>query len=94
MALKKKVTQAPSRTLAKASTGIKGLDEITGGGLPRGRPTLVSGGAGVWSELQAVPPTRIAGSAVAVAGNIYAEVDDNGDGTGLGVVQGFLADGS
>ena len=46
MAPKKKTNQPPSRTLAKASTGIKGLDEITGGGLPRGRPTLVSGGAG------------------------------------------------
>ncbi|MEO7336649.1 MAG: circadian clock protein KaiC [Caldimonas sp.] len=33
-------------TLAKAPTGIQGLDEITGGGLPRGRPTLVCGAAG------------------------------------------------
>ena len=32
--------------LAKSLTGIQGLDEITGGGLPTGRPTLVSGGAG------------------------------------------------
>jgi circadian clock protein KaiC len=32
--------------LAKAPTGIVGLDEITGGGLPRGRPTLVCGSAG------------------------------------------------
>ncbi|MEN6517343.1 MAG: circadian clock protein KaiC [Methanospirillum sp.] len=32
--------------LPKVRTGIKGLDEITGGGLPRGRPTLVAGGAG------------------------------------------------
>ena len=30
----------------KAPTGIRGLDEITGGGLPRGRPTLICGGAG------------------------------------------------
>jgi circadian clock protein KaiC len=30
----------------KAPTGIKGFDEITGGGLPRGRPTLVTGAAG------------------------------------------------
>lgn len=30
----------------KAATGIPGLDEITSGGLPRGRPTLVVGGAG------------------------------------------------
>ena len=34
------------RELAKAPTGIKGLDEITLGGLPRGRPTLVCGSAG------------------------------------------------
>jgi len=32
--------------LRKTPTGIQGLDEITGGGLPSGRPTLVSGGAG------------------------------------------------
>jgi circadian clock protein KaiC len=46
MAQKKKSSPASSKTLPKASTGIQGLDEITGGGLPRGRPTLVSGGAG------------------------------------------------
>ncbi len=33
-------------TLPKAPTGIQGLDEITGGGLPRGRPTLLCGSAG------------------------------------------------
>ena len=32
--------------LQKAPTGIKGFDEITNGGLPRGRPTLVTGAAG------------------------------------------------
>ncbi|HUL19886.1 MAG TPA: circadian clock protein KaiC [Thermodesulfobacteriota bacterium] len=32
--------------LEKVPTGITGLDEITGGGLPKGRPTLVCGGAG------------------------------------------------
>ncbi|MGH6646917.1 circadian clock protein KaiC [Aquabacterium sp.] len=32
--------------LQKTPTGIQGLDEITRGGLPRGRPTLVCGGAG------------------------------------------------
>ena len=30
----------------KAQTGITGFDEVTGGGLPRGRPTLVTGAAG------------------------------------------------
>ena len=38
-------------TLAKAPTGITGFDEITGGGLPRGRPSLVSGGAGCGKTL-------------------------------------------
>ena len=33
-------------TLPKAPTGIQGLDEITEGGLPRGRPTLLCGSAG------------------------------------------------
>jgi len=37
--------------LAKCPTGIQGLDEITGGGLPRGRPTLVCGGAGCGKTL-------------------------------------------
>lgn len=36
----------PASKGQKALTGIQGLDEITEGGLPRGRPTLVSGGAG------------------------------------------------
>jgi len=34
------------QTLSKAPTGIAGLDAVTQGGLPRGRPTLVSGRAG------------------------------------------------
>lgn len=37
--------------LAKCPTGIRGLDEITEGGLPRGRPTLVCGGAGCGKTL-------------------------------------------
>ncbi len=41
-----KSMRAASRKLDKARTGINGLDEITGGGLPRARPTLVSGAAG------------------------------------------------
>lgn len=34
------------QSLPKCPTGIQGLDEITKGGLPRGRPTLVCGSAG------------------------------------------------
>jgi len=39
--------------LPKCRTGIQGLDEITGGGLPQGRPTLVCGGAGCGKTLLA-----------------------------------------
>ena len=34
------------KQLQKCPTGIKGFDEITEGGLPKNRTTLVSGGAG------------------------------------------------
>lgn len=40
--------------LEKAPTGIKGFDEVTRGGLPKGRPTLVCGGAGCGKTLFAV----------------------------------------
>ena len=40
--------------LLKAPTGIQGLDEITGGGLPKGRPTLVCGSAGCGKTLLAM----------------------------------------
>jgi circadian clock protein KaiC len=43
-----------SSTLPKACTGIQGLDEITTGGLPRGRTTLVCGGAGCGKTLLAM----------------------------------------
>src|SRR5438874_8130069 len=39
------------RTLPKCPTGIAGFDEITLGGLPKGRPTLVCGGAGCGKTL-------------------------------------------
>ncbi len=42
------------RGLPKAPTGIQGLDEITRGGLPRGRPTLVCGSAGCGKTLFAM----------------------------------------
>jgi circadian clock protein KaiC len=43
-----------TRSLPKARTGIQGLDEITGGGFPRGRPTLVCGSAGAGKTLLAM----------------------------------------
>jgi circadian clock protein KaiC len=46
--------EAERPTLPKAATGIQGLDEITRGGLPRGRPTLVFGAAGSGKTLLAM----------------------------------------
>ncbi|MGV3560588.1 circadian clock protein KaiC [Larkinella arboricola] len=45
-----KVTQSLP-ALPKALTGISGFDEITNGGLPKGRPTLVCGGPGCGKTL-------------------------------------------
>jgi circadian clock protein KaiC len=42
------------RELPKCPTGIAGLDEVTAGGLPRGRPTLVCGGAGCGKSLMSL----------------------------------------
>lgn len=39
------------KQLLKCPSGIQGLDEITGGGLPKGRPTLVCGTAGCGKTL-------------------------------------------
>jgi circadian clock protein KaiC len=40
-----------NKNLPKSPTGIQGFDEITSGGLPKGRPTLVCGGAGCGKTL-------------------------------------------
>src|SRR5665213_2129170 len=48
---KRSKSASPTTQLPKCPTGIQGLDEITGGGLPRGRPTLVCGGAGCGKTL-------------------------------------------
>jgi len=42
------------KSIAKVKTGISGLDEITFGGLPKGRPTLVCGGPGCGKTLMAM----------------------------------------
>src|ERR1039457_607301 len=44
---------SPTTRLPKCPTGIQGLDEITDGGVPRGRPTLVCGSAGCGKTLLA-----------------------------------------
>ncbi len=52
--MKKKQVKFKRRTLPKSPTSIQGFDEITGGGLPKGRPTLVCGGAGCGKTLFAM----------------------------------------
>jgi circadian clock protein KaiC len=47
-------TGHPLPSLAKAPTGIDGLDEITEGGLPLGRPTLICGSAGCGKTLMGI----------------------------------------
>ena len=54
MAKLDKNAKSPIEILQKCPTGIKGLDEITGGGLPQGRPTLVCGGTGCGKTLLAM----------------------------------------
>ena len=52
--MRKKEDQFQRNVLPKSPTSIQGLDEITGGGLPKGRPTLVCGGAGCGKTLFAM----------------------------------------
>jgi len=53
-AMHKKNSPPAPPGLRKSPTGIAGLDEITGGGLPAGRPTLVCGSAGCGKTMLAM----------------------------------------
>jgi circadian clock protein KaiC len=53
MAVKEKRRKQAHR-LGKTPTGITGLDDITGGGLPKGRPALICGSAGCGKTLLAM----------------------------------------
>jgi circadian clock protein KaiC len=50
---RRRKSSAPS-SIAKVATGISGFDDITDGGLPQGRPTLVCGGPGCGKTLFAL----------------------------------------
>ena len=50
----RKKTIADRFALEKCPTGIQGLDEITMGGIPKGRPTLITGGPGSGKTLIAL----------------------------------------
>lgn len=49
-----KRSKSQVKLLPKSPTGIPGMDEITSGGLPKGRPTLVAGSAGCGKTLFAM----------------------------------------
>lgn len=53
---KKESSAAKSQgfTFPKTPTGVEGLDEITDGGFPKGRPTLICGGAGCGKTLMSM----------------------------------------
>jgi circadian clock protein KaiC len=51
---RRRAARSPPDGLAKTPTGIGGIDQITDGGLPRGRPTLVCGTAGCGKTLFAM----------------------------------------
>lgn len=51
---RKNLLHLQHKTLPKSPTGIEGLDEITEGGLPKGRPSLICGGAGCGKTLMAM----------------------------------------
>ena len=48
------MTVSSKKVFPKTHSGIDGLDEITGGGLPKGRPTLICGSAGCGKTLMGV----------------------------------------
>lgn len=54
MSSKRKLEVASQNSLAKTQSGIRGLDEITFGGLPKGRPTLITGGPGSGKTLMSM----------------------------------------
>jgi circadian clock protein KaiC len=54
MARSTAASRMKAEILKKSPTGIQGLDEITLGGLPQGRPTLVCGSAGCGKSLLAM----------------------------------------
>jgi circadian clock protein KaiC len=56
MLSKRKFVAEPEKVqvFPKCASGIRGLDEITFGGLPKGRPTLICGGAGSGKTLMSM----------------------------------------
>jgi len=51
---RRQIKTAAKAGIAKCATGITGLDQITEGGLPKGRPSLLCGGAGCGKTILAM----------------------------------------
>ena len=74
----------PTKFLPKSPTGIPGMDEITGGGLPKGRPTLVAGGAGCGKTLFAME-FLVNGAAQYNEPGVFIAFEENADELGQNV---------
>ena len=68
MPIDKEYRSMENSSIKKILTGIKGMDEITGGGLPKNRTTLVCGGPGCGKTLLAME----------IAVNGIVRFDENG----------------
>ena len=67
-----------TQALAKARTGITGLDEVTFGGLPAGRPTLVCGGPGCGKTLLATT-FLVNGAVMFNEPGVFMSFEESGD---------------
>ncbi len=69
-------TKYPPAVVTKMLTGIQGFDEISGGGLPRGRTTLVTGGAGCGKTVFALQ-TLVNGARLANEAGIFVAFEED-----------------
>jgi circadian clock protein KaiC len=69
---------AEAQPLAKARTGITGLDEVTFGGLPAGRPTLICGGPGCGKTLLATT-YLVNGAVMFNEPGVFMSFEESGD---------------
>lgn len=72
---RKRAPLPPLTPVLKAHTGIQGFDEITDGGIPRGRTTLLVGGAGCGKTVFALQ-TLVNGTRVKEAG-LFVAFEEN-----------------
>jgi circadian clock protein KaiC len=73
-----KPTPDAAQSLAKARTGVTGLDEVTFGGLPAGRPTLICGGPGCGKTLLATT-FLVNGAVMFNEPGVFMSFEESGD---------------